>query len=77
MKATDAIRIERQVVQPHGQPTQTTTAVVCPRCLRPVGAVRLTANGEPFRPHEERLPNGTLCDYGQTERDPAGTMVAF
>lgn len=77
MKATDAIRVERQIAQPPGQPARTVTEVVCPKCLRRVDAVRLTENGELFRPHSERLPDGTLCNYGQTERDPAGTLVAF
>jgi hypothetical protein len=77
MKATDAIRIVRQTAQPPGQPAQTTTEEVCPKCFRRVGPVKLTAAGEPYRAHEERLPDGTLCDYGRTERDPVGTLVAF
>ena len=35
MKATDAIRVERQIPQPPGQPAHTVTEVVCPRCLKP------------------------------------------
>jgi hypothetical protein len=77
MKATDAIRVERQIPQPPGQPARTVTEVVCPHCLKPVGAVQHTVNGEPFRAHNERLDDGTLCPHGQTERDLAGTIPAF
>src|SRR5262245_15124073 len=77
VKATDAIEISRQTAQPPGQPALVVTEVVCPHCRRPVKAPSLTVNGELMRAHKYRLPDGSLCPYGLTERDPAGTIVAF
>ena len=77
MKATDAVRIERQIPQAPGEPAQTVTEVVCPVCRGRVGAVEYTAQDEPFRSRINRLADGTLCPHGQTERDPVGTEAAF
>jgi hypothetical protein len=77
MKATAAIRIERQIAQAPGRPVVTVLEVVCPRCLQPVAAVRTTIHGEPFRRHKRRLPSGSKCTHGLTERDLPSTRVAF
>lgn len=77
MRATDAIKVEKQIRQPAGQPCQTKSQVVCPHCLRPVARPSRTARGELFRRHKRPLPNGQRCPHGLTERDPAGTNVAF
>ena len=77
MRSTDAIRIERQIRQAPGRPAVTISEVVCPHCRQPVAAIRLTVNGEPFRRHARRLPDGTRCRHGLTERDPVGTLAAF
>lgn len=77
MRATDAIKIEKQIRQPAGEPCQTTSEVICPDCLQPVAKPRKTARGEVFRRHKRRLPDGRRCLHGLTERDPVGTNVAF
>lgn len=77
MRATEAVRVERQIPQPAGQPCKTKIGVECPVCHLPVAKPRKTVRGELFRPHKQRLPNGRRCRHGLTERDPIGTSVVF